>query len=368
MTRRLDRVERVAALIAVGLSLLLAPAALSAASSVGTDETVILFPTNASLDEAAGVWKVPLHGWIFEAETDSLWRGAVVEGLLDRLELDPRAAGNELFRERARLFLVDNERGERVPLRIVGCDVVPSRSGSNGHFMGGLRVDMSAIDAATGGRWRRVEALLPADDARHFSGAVQFLGPDGISVVSDLDDTIKVSNVADKRELLANTFLRAFRAVPAMAAAYRRWASAGAAFHYVSSSPWQLYPALSAFMAEAGFPAGSYHLKRFRLKDRTFFDLFADADAHKLAAIEGLLRDYPRRRFLLVGDSGERDPEIYGTVARRRPDQIAHIFIRQVPGQGVTDGRYEAAFAAVPESRWTVFRDPGVLSTFDPSD
>lgn len=373
MMRRHGRLDRFGALVAAGLVFLPASAALSAGSSVDPDETVVLFPTNAHLDEAAGAWSVPLHGWIFEMEEDSLWRGAAVDGLLDRLELDPGAAGNDLFRERARMFLVDNERGERVPLRLLGRVAVPDPSGPNGHFTAVLRVDRAAIDRAAndpaaGARWRRVEAVLPPGDARQFTGAVQVLGPEGVSVVSDLDDTIKVSNVADKRELLANTFLRDFRAVPGMAGAYRRWAEAGAAFHYVSSSPWQLYPFLSAFMADERFPAGSFHLKQFRLKDRTFFDLFSDADAHKLSAIEGLLRAYPRRRFILVGDSGERDPEIYGAAARHNAGQVAHVFIRQVPGPGVTAGRYEAAFAAVPEDRWTVFHDPGALGAFDPLD
>jgi len=206
---------------------------------------------------------------------------------------------------------------------------------------------------------------MPKDDQRRFTGKVQLLTPEGLSVISDIDDTIKVSIVTDKRELLANTFLREFREVPGMARAYGRWAEAGAAFHYVSSSPWQLYPALSTFMARTGFPPGAFHLKSFRLKDRTFFDLFAAPEDTKIPTIESILAAYPGRRFVLVGDSGEKDPEVYGTIARRHRGQVAHVFIRDVSPQNEQGERFAAAFSGFPESSWTVFRAADELAHVD---
>jgi phosphatidate phosphatase APP1 len=83
-------------------------------------------------------------------------------------------------------------------------------------------------------------------------------------------------------------------------------------------------------------------------------------------AVESLLRLYPSRRFVLVGDSGERDPEIYGSLARNWPDRIASILIREVgPGEKET-GRYAAAFRELPRKRWRVFREPSELGEFTP--
>ena len=83
--------------------------------------------------------------------------------------------------------------------------------------------------------------------------------PEGLSIIW-YRDTVKVSNV-NKRELLANTFLREFTPIEGMAALFRRWGRAhGAVFHYVSASPWQLWAAgLSPKVSHA---AGSFSSHR----------------------------------------------------------------------------------------------------------
>ena len=152
-------------------------------------------------------------------------------------------------------------------------------------------------------------ALTLTDGQRRFEGRVHWLAPQGLSVVSDIDDTIKHTLVRQRREMLRNTFARPFVAVPGMAAWYSRLAAdaPGAAFHYVSGGPLQLLPPLDAFLADGGFPAGSIHLRSFKLRLDTLFSGNATV-RHKQAAITQLLTDHPERRFILVGDSGEQDP------------------------------------------------------------
>ncbi|NBW87480.1 MAG: DUF2183 domain-containing protein, partial [Planctomycetia bacterium] len=101
-----------------------------------------------------------------------------------------------------------------------------------------------------------------------------------------------------------NTLLREFAAVPGMPETYRRWQEAGAAFHYVSASPWQLSESLCTFLGTAGLPAGSMHLKLFRLKDSTPLGRLPSRKRSKRRAIEQILGDFPGRRFLLVGGLG----------------------------------------------------------------
>src|SRR5690606_7294133 len=106
---------------------------------------------------------------------------------------------------------------------------------------------------------------LPEEDERLFAGEIELIPPVGVSVIADIDDTIKITNVADRRELLANTFTREFQSVPEMANVYQKWANAGASVHYVSSSPWHLYSLLLDWLDKDQFPVGSLHLRNVRL-------------------------------------------------------------------------------------------------------
>ncbi|NQT14461.1 MAG: App1 family protein [Planctomycetes bacterium] len=78
--------------------------------------------------------------------------------------------------------------------------------------------------------------------------------------------------------------------------------------------------------------------------------------------MEGILADFPQRRFILVGDCSEEDPEIYADAARRHGEQVQRIFIRRVDGSDASPARMHAAFAGLPPDRWRVFRHPQELA------
>jgi phosphatidate phosphatase APP1 len=346
--------------ILIGLTFRPAPAE-EPLSEISGDERVIFFPTVARQSGDGETWVVPIHGWIFEPETDDVLRGPAVREFRERLGLDPEEASSQIFEERVRLFLVDNERGKRIVVRAAGETHSLAPSGVDGHFRGTLRIPLAAAAPLLKGNMLRYEAVVEDGDDRMFEGLSYFLQPEGTSVISDVDDTIKISDVLDKRELIRNTFLRKFRAVEGMAAAYSRWAAAGAQFHFVSASPWQLYEPLAAFTQDAGFPGASFHLKQVRLKDSSVLNLLEDPIAYKLVVIEPLMESFPKRRFILVGDSGEKDPEVYGALARKRPEQVMRIYIRDVSGEPADGPRYQEAFRDVPQEKWRLFRDPAEL-------
>ena len=83
--------------------------------------------------------------------------------------------------------------------------------------------------------------------------------------------------------------------------------------------------------------------------------LFDDPTEYKPAVIEPVMKSFPRRRFILVGDSGEKDPEVYGDLARKYPEQVLHIFIRAVNGESPDAERFRTAFDGLPRKKWTVF-------------
>jgi hypothetical protein len=330
-------------------------------SEISSDERVVFFPTVSHLSQDGKSWVVPVHGWIFEPETDDALRDPAVREFRDRLGFDPADASTKLFEDRVRLFLVDNERGKRIVIRIAGETHELAPSGHDGHFGGTIHVPAVAVATFLAGEALAYEAATAEDEQRRFPGVTYCLAAEGTSVISDVDDTIKDSNVLDKRELIRNTFLRPFRVVDGMAAAYSKWAASGAAFHFVSASPWQLYEPLSTFTRQADFPEASFHLKQFRLKDSSFLNLLEDPITYKLATIESLLKRFPGRRFILVGDSGEKDPEVYGMIARKFPEQVVRVYIRDVTGEPADAARYQESFRETPRERWRLFKNAGEL-------
>jgi len=342
-------------------------------SSIAADEHVVLFPAFAVEDGGAG-WTARVGGWIYEpmqGDQRRLLLGELETLLRQKFDLSVEATApaagiaTPYFADRAGLFLADNERRKRVRVTIGGSTFTLGQSELNGHFEG----DVTLSGSHRPGEWMELRAVTPAGDTRDFKGKVQFIGRRGVSVVSDIDDTIKDSNVLNRRELGANTFLRDFRAAPGMAALYQRWAASGnVVFHYVSGSPYQLYPALSDFTRRDAFPEGSFHLRKFRLRDRSVLDFFGDPLEFKIGVIEPLMRRFAERTFVFVGDSGERDAEVYGTLASRFPNQVAAILIRDVGGTGLTSPNVVQLYAKLPahiERR--VFRDTRELEGFTPS-
>jgi hypothetical protein len=339
-------------------------------SLIKPDEVVLFFPAAAHQTERGRGWELPIHGWIHEPEEKSLMRRAAVELFRKSLGLDREDEESSIFRKRARLFLVDSERGKQIAVRIGNAEYSTGISGADGHFRGTIRLSdhqVCLLAPEAPGSTRQIEfrAVTRPGDDRIFGGTSQLVGPNGVSVISDVDDTVKISDVTDRRALLANTFLREFRAVPGMAALYTRWAKRNAAFHYVSASPWQLFGPLADFLRAAGFPPGSFHLKDFHGTGTSFLRLFASPERTKREAIEPILAAFLRRKFVLVGDSGELDPEIYSALAREHPQQVAHILIRDLTGRGTDQERFRTCFAGLPRRSWSVFQRPEEMRNVD---
>jgi len=167
-------------------------------------------------------------------------------------------------------------------------------------------------------------------------GVVHVHGDDeSLGLISDIDDTVVQTFVPDKKRMLAEVLLKnATQLVPVKGAAanYQQARDAGVtAFFYVSGSPQNFYLRLRRFLGDHGLPAGPILLKN--LGDDSLFG----QDDYKLTRIEKILAAFPKMRFVLVGDSGERDPEIYQMIRGRHPERIAGIVIRKAPGSKHTE-------------------------------
>ncbi|TVY53169.1 Phosphatidate phosphatase APP1 [Lachnellula cervina] len=159
---------------------------------------------------------------------------------------------------------------------------------------------------------------------------VKITEPKGVSVISDVDDTIKHSSIGSgAREIFRNTFIRdlADLTIDGVNEWYNTMYDMGVGFHYVSNSPWQLFPVLVSYFRKAQLPPGSYHLKQYSGMLQGIFEPVAE---RKKGTLEKIMRDFPERKFILVGDSGEADLEVYTDVVLANPGKIIAIFIRDV--------------------------------------
>lgn len=181
---------------------------------------------------------------------------------------------------------------------------------------------------------------------RHSSDNSRFV------VISDVDDTIKNTGVTIGHSHIKNLPwllldpIRPWQAVPGMSQLYQLLEHRlNPAFLYVSKGPEFSRARLELGLERNGFPEGRIIL------NATFPCAQAD---YKFEVISRVVKK--RTHYLLIGDSGELDPENYGRLARTFPGQIDRILIRSVTADW--EGRYRRAFAGVPHSKWEVFARP----------
>ena len=131
---------------------------LPARAEVDSDERVLLFPTTASYDREIEAWRVPVHAWLYEPEENSLWRREALEDLADAMDLPPGERGSRRFHRRARMFLVDNERGESLVVHLAGRTWRLSETGANGHAETEVELSNERVIQAVGVNLLMLEA------------------------------------------------------------------------------------------------------------------------------------------------------------------------------------------------------------------
>lgn len=330
-------------------------------SSLASDEVVRFLPTFGV--RKGDTWRIPIEAWVFEPEYDDLSRRVVLELLGEPLSLPAGSSSEATVRERLRLFVVDNERGEFVALRRGPHAARVGPTTPSGRARGAFALPVDTPVPHEERSWVELEVVVRDDDPRKFSAWAQLLEDEGVSVISDIDDTIKITNVLDRKAMLENTFVHDPVAVPKMAAAYERWAGQGVAFHYVSASPLPLLDALVSFAKAEGFPRGSLALRAFRWRPGEVLDLLAPSETYKRTAIANVIRVFEQRQFVLIGDAGERDPEVYAAIAEQFPGRVRAVYLRD-PTPGGTPGlkaRLDAAFDGIEGLTPHVIIDGGDL-------
>ena len=197
-------------------------------------------------------------------------------------------------------------------------------------------VDLTLADPRTGAPiTARGEVLVPPLKAR-------------FGVISDIDDTVVETGVTRRLAMARTVFLRnAHTRLPfkGVAAFYDALHALRDGFgpnpvFFVSSSPWNLYDLLAEFMELQRIPKGPLLLRDFGVDAGKL--LKTENREHKLNRIRPLFTLYPDLPFILIGDSGEQDPEIYREVVREHPGRVLAIYIRDVAEKPARDAQVQA--------------------------
>ncbi len=221
------------------------------------------------------------------------------------------------------------------------------------------------LDVALAPGWHR--ATMTAEDGDPVSAPVFVVDPaQRFGIVSDVDDTVMVT--ALPRPLLAgwNTFVldeHARRPVPGMAVLYERLVRShpGSPVVYLSTGAWNVAPALTRFLSRNLYPPGPLLLTDW---GPTHDRWFRNGRQHKEESLRRLAQEFPEVRWLLVGDDGQHDEDIYGRFAAEHPDSVAAVAIRQLSaGEAVfAGGRSRSGPVAGGTAPWVYAPDGAGLS------
>ncbi|KXX67146.1 phosphatase domain-containing protein [Flammeovirga sp. SJP92] len=157
-------------------------------------------------------------------------------------------------------------------------------------------------------------------------------------VISDIDDTVLITHATSFLKRIPQTIVKhAFKRkeVKAMSKFYNEMKAQGASFFYVSNSEMNLFWIIKLFLSTREFPKGPIYLRYHKnwkdfISNRKNIGIGLQKSQHKIDRISYLIDKFPKSKFLLIGDSGQRDPYTYKFIAEKFPDNISGIMIRDV--------------------------------------
>ncbi|MDR2100590.1 MAG: DUF2183 domain-containing protein, partial [Campylobacteraceae bacterium] len=222
-------------------------------SELKSDEYVMFIPNIAY--DADNKAAAEVRAYVYEKERRLGTTSAFASLLGIDLDSVSNAQKQRLY-ERSALFRIDYEGGKEFFIKFEDGSLVKMPTTKDGK---------SAITVSVKKPLNH-EINFEVSGAKYKSntakGFALYAKNEGVSAIFDIDDTIKDSNVLDKKALLINTFLNEYKSVKGIQNIFKYIKDLRAdAYHYVSASPVQLYPALSDFFERENIPKGTFHLR-----------------------------------------------------------------------------------------------------------
>jgi phosphatidate phosphatase APP1 len=287
-------------------------------------------------DDALIVWPYLTYG----TPEKVFVRGRVIETRAIR-ETRADASRWENFRNTLNRFRSDEVRGASVRVEVAhtAADFLTDDEGFFEGWLAPKHVSESYLQVL------RAELLAPLRNEQTqtvFSGHVIVPSPSAtFGVISDIDDTVLKSDATRLLSMARKVlFGNARTRLPfdGVAGFYHDLHQEKNPMFYVSSSPWNLYDVLVEFLDINDIPLGPLLLRDWGISVSE--SLPTGHAAHKISLIKQILDTYPVLPFILIGDSGQEDPEIYSEIVGSYPGRILAIYIRDV-SEGRRDEQIE---------------------------
>lgn len=177
-------------------------------------------------------------------------------------------------------------------------------------------------------------------DYREYQGEYKLVDPHSTGVISDIDDTVLVSHSTRLiRKMSLVLFRNAYtrKTVPMIKHWYGHMHELNEKLHpedffYVSNSEWNLYDFLEDFFDFNALPKGIFLLQNLKRGLRDLLSAGSVNQSHKFSSIRFLLNFFPEKPFILIGDNGQKDMDIYRLVCQQEPDRVKGVMIRKLAG------------------------------------
>lgn len=338
---------------------------------VGPRDTLWMFDNTAFRNAATGQWEAEFVAAVFERDS-GVGVDDVAAKIAEKLGLASDAAERETIRQRVDLFTREILPGRKVHVDFAaggkkqGLDLGPGGRHA-------ISSDRRKIPGTGDGELVRNRAKVPATTEGQLEFETIYAEPEGWAVISDVDDTIKITQTSSPLGILYSTFVSPAKPVEGMPELYA-WMkqllepdeAKTPAIFYLSASPYNLYPFLREFRQEY-FPSGQLILREASWMNLAglLSNLTLGVQDYKVDRIDKIHSWVPQRKMICIGDSTQSDAEAYAEIYKKYPGWIRLILIRKVSdiaasniGSKNEPARFEKAFADLPRNVWHVFDTP----------
>ncbi|KAF7854634.1 hypothetical protein EAF04_010442 [Stromatinia cepivora] len=339
--------------------------------AVSKDDTVWLLDNTAYRNQLTGEWEAEFVAAVWETESGK-HVPEIVGDIVGRIGGDGDRGEDEIVEERLRPFLMDVRPGRVVDIEFSEHqETTELRLGPGGRT--GISSNIQKLRDGKDGEIVTWKAEVPTGAEGILEMKTVYAEPEGWGVISDIDDSIKITQTSSPIGILRSTFLSKPLPIEGMPEFYKHIQSlitpkhaSVAPWFYLSASPYTLYSFLSEFRQEY-YPQGTMILRdaNFLSLGGLLETLTEGTQEYKVDRMEKIYRWLPKRKMICVGDSTQSDPEAYGEMYRKNPTWIKLILIRKVTdiaaigiSQKNEPERFEKAFTGVPASVWRVFESP----------
>ncbi|KAJ5132001.1 hypothetical protein N7448_006159 [Penicillium atrosanguineum] len=187
--------------------------------------------------------------------------------------------------------------------------------------------------------------------------------PTGLTIVSDIDDILRVTKIYEPEQGLLNSFARPFRAWENMPDIYRNWSTSlpNMHFHYLTTTPEQITRNYMQFIY-TNYPGGS-----FDTRPLNFSDVSATLSIRKFL-LQKVFETFPERKFILIADTSNSDVmRDYPEMATEFPGQVQCIFLRNTSATDPGDKfPYDTSgFKNLNQTQYMFFLNPDDLTNLD---